>query len=248
MYKKNELFETPPARLKIWRYLDFIKFFDLLERSKLFFTRLDKLEDPFEGVISENALKDFFTKLGVTLNSEEINSFRKYYVKDSRIYTAVSCWHLNTIESDSMWKSYIKNGDGLAIQSTVKRLETSLIKSKNDIFVSRIIYENKEFLSSKKKLSLLFSYPAIFKGKEYKHDEELRAIIQKEPFLNPDHRLRPLDKNGIYVDVKLNVLIAKIILAPKCDKWKSNLIEKMCKKHGLDIEIVSSSLDNKPIF
>ena len=36
----------------VWRYLDFTKFVDMLERRQLFFARADKLGDPFEGSTS----------------------------------------------------------------------------------------------------------------------------------------------------------------------------------------------------
>jgi len=34
---------------KIWRFMDFTKFVSMLEESGLFFARLDRLGDPFEG-------------------------------------------------------------------------------------------------------------------------------------------------------------------------------------------------------
>jgi hypothetical protein len=40
----------------IWRYTDLAKLLSLLDRSELFFPRLDKLEDPFEGYYTKTAL------------------------------------------------------------------------------------------------------------------------------------------------------------------------------------------------
>ena len=34
----------------LWKYFDLHRFIYLLTEKKLFFTRLDKLEDPFEGI------------------------------------------------------------------------------------------------------------------------------------------------------------------------------------------------------
>jgi hypothetical protein len=34
---------------KIWRYVDFAKFLSLIMSESLFFCRIDKLDDPFEG-------------------------------------------------------------------------------------------------------------------------------------------------------------------------------------------------------
>ena len=51
MYKNfPAVFESPQdENAKIWRYMDFTKFVNLLDTSKLFFPRADKLGDPFEG-------------------------------------------------------------------------------------------------------------------------------------------------------------------------------------------------------
>ena len=45
--------EIPPIETKLWRYMDFAKFVSLLESRALFFVRADKLDDPFEGALSE---------------------------------------------------------------------------------------------------------------------------------------------------------------------------------------------------
>lgn len=50
MYKEHPVFQQPNnENIKIWRYMDFTKFMSLLDTKKLFFTRADKFEDPFEG-------------------------------------------------------------------------------------------------------------------------------------------------------------------------------------------------------
>ena len=48
--ERHPSFRVPedPAT-QIWRYTDFTKFVDLLERRALFFGRADAMDDPFEG-------------------------------------------------------------------------------------------------------------------------------------------------------------------------------------------------------
>ncbi len=38
--------------IKVWRYLDFTKYVSLLETRSLYFSRSDRLGDPFEGSLS----------------------------------------------------------------------------------------------------------------------------------------------------------------------------------------------------
>lgn len=58
MYKEHPVFEKPEnENAKIWRYIDFTKFVSLLDKSALFFTRADRLGDPFEGSYSRANIK-----------------------------------------------------------------------------------------------------------------------------------------------------------------------------------------------
>lgn len=38
----------------------------------------------------------------------------------------VNCWHLNEYESAAMWDLYLKNEEGVAIQTTFNRIKKSL--------------------------------------------------------------------------------------------------------------------------
>jgi hypothetical protein len=52
MYEQHPEFNPPDnENCKIWRYLDIPKFFWLLEKQSLYFSRADLLGDPFEGSI-----------------------------------------------------------------------------------------------------------------------------------------------------------------------------------------------------
>jgi len=50
MYVECPNLEKPKnENATIWRYMDFTKFVSLLDRRELFFSRTDRLGDPFEG-------------------------------------------------------------------------------------------------------------------------------------------------------------------------------------------------------
>ena len=51
MYQAYKDFKIPPRNQVLWRYLDFTKFVALLDTKALFFARIDKLEDRFEGTL-----------------------------------------------------------------------------------------------------------------------------------------------------------------------------------------------------
>ena len=50
MYNFHPVFEQPSdVNVRVWRYLDFTKLVSLVDSRRLYFTRADKFEDPFEG-------------------------------------------------------------------------------------------------------------------------------------------------------------------------------------------------------
>ena len=48
------------------------------------------------------------------------------YYKTHREKVAISSWHINEYESFAMWQIFTQNSEGLAIQSTIGRLQNAL--------------------------------------------------------------------------------------------------------------------------
>jgi hypothetical protein len=131
-----------PGNLKarIWRYTDLAKFLSLFDRSALFFPRLDKLEDPFEGSFTKSILQfedvkfdDLSNDLKLQIGNEEtfrniVGSHRQFreFAKMQREITFVNSWYCNEHESAAMWSQYLRTQEGIAIQSTYERLCRSL--------------------------------------------------------------------------------------------------------------------------
>ena len=57
MYQELPIFELPPDDATLWRYMDFTKFVSLLEKQALFFSKPDRLGDPFEGSLPKKNLE-----------------------------------------------------------------------------------------------------------------------------------------------------------------------------------------------
>ncbi len=50
MYEPHPIFIQPAnEEVKVWRYIDFTKLVSLIDTRRLYFTRADRFEDPFEG-------------------------------------------------------------------------------------------------------------------------------------------------------------------------------------------------------
>ncbi len=250
MYKEHPVFEKPEnENAKIWRYMDFTKFISLLDNSKLFFARTDKLGDPFEGSYSKanRRMKPTIYKLP---NGRQIRSSWSDIYKRLKMFIYINSWHMNKDESAAMWKLYLKSEEGIAIQSTYNRLKDSLRDENHDVFIGTIQYMDydKEPIPSGNVL-----YPFVHKRTSFAHEQELRAIIA---VLSPMEltlrgKIRPAKsapRDGITVPVDLAILIDKIYLAPTSPKWLLELVKSVTKKYQLDKEVTQSSLDDVPIY
>ncbi|MGL4581477.1 MAG: hypothetical protein ACRCVU_00700, partial [Flavobacterium sp.] len=133
MYKdsKNILLPLDPETI-VWKYLDLSKFLDLLLSNKLFMSRSDKFEDQYEGTFSEPTFEE------IKKISKDNPDFLHYY-KQKRKNIVISSWHINEYESFAMWQIFTKNKEGIAIQSTVERLQKAVnAESRIDQYIGEV--------------------------------------------------------------------------------------------------------------
>jgi hypothetical protein len=247
MYKEHLVFEKPEnENAKIWRYIDFTKFVSLLDKSALFFTRADRLGDSFEGSYSRAnvKLRPEVYKGEIPPDAlENLSQFCKTLIK----YTAINCWHLSEYESAAMWKLYLKSNEGIAIQSTFDLLKTSLKNDNHHVFIGKVKYIDfeKDWMPEGNTL-----YPFVHKRRSFKHEKELRAIIQELRYKKNGEIdwSKPLFDDGIYIQIDLGVLIDKIYLAPTSPKWLFELVKSITKIYKLDKDVLPSSLDDVPVY
>lgn len=229
MYKKNDNIKLPedPDTI-VWKYLDLSKFLDLLMSRKLFMSRSDKFEDQYEGTFSEPTYEEI-KKL-----SENNPEFLDYY-KSHREKVVVSSWHINEYESFAMWQIFTQNNEGLAIQSTIGRLQKAL---KPEINYSQFIGEV-NYIDYKKEyipFDNLF-FPFMFKRKSFQYEREIRIISDLA-----ESNIKIND--GIKIDVDVNQLIEKIYIHPKSENWYKKLVIELVSKLDYTIEIEKSDLES----
>ncbi|BDB56893.1 hypothetical protein [Flavobacterium ammonificans] len=212
----------------VWKYLDLSKFLDLLLSQKLFMSRSDKFEDQYEGTFSEPTFEEI-KKLAVN-NPEFLN-----YYKTHREKVAISSWHINEYESFAMWQIFTQNSEGLAIQSTIGRLQKALEPEKNlKQYIGQVNYIDykKEYIP----FDDLF-FPFLFKRKSFQYEREVRIISDTS-----DTKININD--GIKINVDISQLIDKIYIHPKSENWYKNLVIELVSKLGFDIEIEKSDLES----
>ncbi len=229
MYLNNPNIKLPenPDTI-VWKYLDLSKFLDLLLSRKLFMSRSDKFEDQYEGTFSEPTYEEI-KKLAI--NNPD---FLDYY-KTHREKVAISSWHINEYESFAMWQIFTQNSEGLAIQSTIGRLQKALDPEKNlKQYIGQVNYIDykKEYIP----FDDMF-FPFLFKRKSFQYEREVRIISDTS-----DTKININD--GIKINVDINQLIDKIYIHPKSENWYKNLVIQLVSKLGFNIEIEKSDLES----
>lgn len=205
----HEVFKAPDnLDVPIWRYMDFTKFVSMLIRKGLFFSRLDKLGDPFEGSLPKiNARENLFEELAlVTFQSSDAEGLRASHkqirdlVRDFRPWVSVSTWHMSEHESAAMWKVYARTEEAICIRSTYAKLSTLL---PDDVFVGQVVYIDYD----KQSLPINnFLWPYVHKRKSFEHERELRALIADFSYLKKQPRPAP-PVIGLWRNVDLITLI-----------------------------------------
>jgi len=228
MYVCNNEIKLPDPDTIVWKYLDLSKFLDLLLRRQLFMSRSDKFEDQYEGTFSEPTYEEL---IKIAKNNPE---FLDNY-KSHRKNVVISSWHMNEYESYAMWQIFTKNQEGLAIQSTIGRLQESLaLETEYEQHIGEVEYIDykKEYIPFDNNF-----FPFLFKRKSFQYEREVRIISDLTKY-------NLTINEGVKTDVDINKLIEKIYIHPKSQNWYKNLVIQLMQQLGFDFSIEISDLES----
>ena len=213
--------ERPALTDQLWRYMNFTKFAAMIEYCGLYMSRLDRLGDAYEGWIPKTPRERYRGLIQEKFFTRD-RELRKQAPKlRKRIY--VNCWHANDEESYVMWKLYVTENKGIAIQSTCRCLRNAL-------------KQTAECLS-------LYKVTCTDQSEEPVHGGSMiRACLTKRPAFSHERGVRlvwwpematgRLSKkagivNGFYVQCDLDTLIERVFVAPASHHWFNVLVQ--CK-------------------
>lgn len=242
----------PKTDYTIVKYIDLTKFISLLYNQSLFFCRLDKLEDQFEGTTAKanfdsrvkwnQQLREtgFFTvpMTDETIIKDVTEEFESE--KKLKAINCVNCWNKKNEESAALWKIYSDFSKGIMIESSISRLKKSLEKRDEEIQLSEIHYLN---YNKKKMPDGNIMYPFIHKQIAYSYEDEVRLIYRIKTDNNGKHDWTKEEVfEGVYIKCDLDELIEEIVIGPYSPKWFFNLIQDISNKYGLKKAINKSDL------
>jgi len=146
---------------------------------------------------------------------------------------AISCWHASETESVAMWKLYATGPVGIAISTTVERIQKSLTETSErnlNLHVGTVQYIDHEAdafsindLENRTALQCLFE-----KRREYSHEREVRFVLA-----NAKETEIPL------TDMKF---IDRVITSPEFPTWAVSSLQSMLAAVGSTIAIEPSDL------
>lgn len=228
MYVTNEHITLPHPGTIVWKYLDLSKFLDLLLCRQLFMSRSDKFEDQYEGTFSEPTFEELKK---ISENKPEFLDFYKTHRKN----VVISSWHINEHESYAMWQIFTQKSEGLAIQSTVQRLQEALTPEvRYDQHIGEVNYIDykKEYIPFDNDF-----FPFLFKRKSFQYEREVRIISDLTK-----HNLTI--NEGVKINLDIDKLIEKIYIHPKSENWYKNLVIQLMQQLGFNFAIEKSDLES----
>jgi hypothetical protein len=230
----------PEKDFVLVRYLDITKLLSILNRSALFFCRLEKMEDKFEGTVPKYT-KEQELELEASVGSPEVGKkvLENLSLADKqwKEICCVNCWNIFENESAALWKIYSDYDKGIMIKTSVNRLIDSFQYSSETIFLSSIKYIDfsKEQLPVRKNLFL----NVIHKQKAYLYEKEVRLIYLVG--WNKDWSKEEVP-GGVYINVDIDLLIEEIIVSPYAPVWFLKLLTDVLIKYGINKPIKRSEL------
>ena len=257
-YYPHPCLEEPSDLNDLLWHMDLAKLVSILVDKSLFFpsgrTLFDQ-KDRFEGqptyeeVARVNSLalaappspeemKAYVTHLpfDVPVQGETLADFRKAAPDEIKSHmeriekiSFFNCWHMNHDESDAMWKVYDRGKQGVAIQSTVGKLRSSLAATDKKVYMGKIRYYREPDNSPPN--TNIFIWRFMRKRMAFQHEKELRVAVIDEA---------QQGKPGVKLPVYLDDLIGRVVISPDAESWIAPLVKALASRLGYKFEVVPS--------
>lgn len=240
---------TVPTDWKLWRYMSFAKFMNMLMLDQMHFHVASGFNDDFEGTVPESVRDIMEEEYAAAAEEGDFpeNGLEEHkkLVGVLRDITYLSCWHNKGHESAAMWSKYGNEDGAVAIESSVGNLRDALTTAEDQVYIGKVEYTifnednreddeddlsdvdpaelNPKFLLTNEE-SNIFS-PFLYKRKSFDYEDEIRAIIQKPVYADDE------DEEG-----------ALPIRIQTDDGWKHLKDERDPDRDGVDPHILVSQL------
>ena len=269
MYKELEGITSPGDEFILWRYMSLEKFVSILATGSLFFARVDKFDDPFEGFKPPLMTYTYELAVNHAENTEKAGLESAIKAMENwRKYIMCNCWHQNEEESMAMWEKYQMRNSGIAIKTTMENLKKSL-SNELDVFIGQVKYSSSEtyeikyvfdYVSENLSDEKPIYFPYFYKRKAFEYEHEVRLIIDTRPLVSDyfdkhvgDISIETLLQTGfpeiweigIPFKVDVQMLIGEtgeVIISPYTEDWVTEAVGSLVRQYGFDFKVNRSTL------
>jgi hypothetical protein len=164
--------------------------------------------------------------------------------RNVRSWTFINCWTSSPTESIAMWRLYVGDGNGLAIESSYDRL-VAAVAGEKPVYMSPVKYADwrQGLIPENNTLA-----PFLYKRAGFDYERELRAIIQELPTTELGIDWSQAPPPGLVVPVDVRQLVLRVRLSPVAEHWYHEVVQSVIAKYGYDIEVSQSDLAGEPVY
>lgn len=220
---------------------------------------------------AENRLETLPTDLKIHMDripSDIRNRIRNKFLENFRERkkkVAISCWHLNESESAAMWEVYSRAGQGIAVSTTLEKLEKLAKPCGFEMEMFKVDYidfdktYDKDYISHEllpfKIKRKEFEYEHEFRIMLYKKNEEFNKVKEQKSGDNslnnsgsPDSvsELDFLPEEGISISINTCELIDEMIASPDMKEYEvaeiQNILDLINQLRGTNYTLKKSGL------
>jgi hypothetical protein len=226
----NTIFTAPDET--IWRYMPLEQLFALLSGKALHFSPLSVMEDSAEGQLPGRAWEETKTQLPRDIlegrGSMDADTMMAIMVHQRRTDACINCWYMDGSDCLKMWREYAPK-NGVAIQSTVRRLGSALQGSETPVTIGPVTYFSPE--DEDKYVNEALYGSLYIKRDPFRHEKELRALA-----------FRVNAGQGVDIPVDVESLIERLVLSPELKDWAVRFVIEAIRHFGFGGCIEKSTL------
>jgi hypothetical protein len=155
-----------------------------------------------------------------------------------------------------MWDEYTGSTEGVAIRSTLTRLDRAILAKQEFTSIGRVQYVDLSEYDMSTYQGHQAHERALLKQKEYSFESEVRIVTMNlvcPGCLNADGSpptqaqlggpgMFDPNRPGLYLQVDLHTLIEKVVTAPGAAPWFHDLVCRLCKRYGIPSKVEGSAL------
>ncbi len=241
----------------IWRYVSYLKLYDLLFNKNIYFTRIDNFHDPLEGLDIKTR---FLLHLkNISKDSEETNPIKRLVHSENADLFKVelekwqkgifaNCWFLSEFkhsESLAMWDLYC-DSNGFVVKIPIEKFNDVIndsLKKDTEYEIVKATYGKIEYLEYHEHPSVneeKLIMPAFVKHNSYAHENEMRYLLLWDPEKRHEVEFIKLNYSDSFEKLKRSI---KVIAHPNMDENLYDLYSQKLKE--IEVELTRSELLTK---